>query len=407
MSIKYKSDMYKPLIIQHDYHILHSASGQIARTYWEGKDPSIYSPTIICEHRGDHFESRWPVYEIEDKGWIRHIGGLARELGFPDLCHIPDQRRFSWKPFVLKKVNELLKTEQFNYIRSISCPETSHLIALEIKKKTGLPWVAQFNDPWVENEAKVFKTNICRKIDADMERQVAENADVIIHSNHIMVENWIMRYGSEIARKMYIVPFSFNIPNLPTIGSHIRKDDKLIISHIGHLYGKRSALTLFDALCRLRERNKQAFDKVYVNFIGGLADKEIQYAEEKSLGSKVHFLGRIDPDKLEKYYQKSDIFLAIDMNVNRSPSYPSKLLLYHYYQKPIISITTPNSIIENDMQHSKHRFVYYGESDKLAEYLGNAVANYDSLMNFNREYWRDFTVENVTRINREILSNIL
>ena len=56
-----------------------------------------------------------------------------------------------WLPSALFKAQEVVKNEKPNVIYSTSPPITSHLIAMLLKKKTGLPWVADFRDPWTDN----------------------------------------------------------------------------------------------------------------------------------------------------------------------------------------------------------------------------------------------------------------
>lgn len=397
--------MYTPLLIDYDYQIIHSASGQIARVFWEQTHEFLSRPIIVCADYQDTLSSNNQLIKVKDRGWIRHIFGLCRELGLPDVCHIPDQRRFSWEPFV---VNEIKKRNcHFDYIHSISCPESSHLIALKIKQFSRKPWVAQFNDPWIGNEAKRFKTNYYPKVDAALERKVAENADLIIHSNRIMVEDWLERYGDIVRDKMVIFPFSFNIAQLPDVEEHHIRGEKLRVSHIGHLYGARSATPMLRALQRLKSDSPEIYKQIELVFIGSLPDADKVFVKENSLSDCVHFLGKMPPESLTKYYLESDVFLVIDMNVPRSPSYPSKLLMYHYYRRPILSIAPSDSIIEDDMQKSGHRCYTYEDIDGIEAYLKGAVVDYTSLQSFDYDYWRQFTVENVANLYHKELNKLL
>lgn len=395
--MKKLKNMYKAIIIDHDYNILHSASGQIARVFWEYNNQKDFAPTIICSKQNFGITGKCRMVEVEDRAWIRHIGGLFREFGFPDLCHIPDQRYFSWRPFVVRKIKELIKNEQFDYIHSISCPESSHSIALDIKRKTGLPWIAQFNDPWVENEAKAFKSNFFRKLDAKRERLVAENSDLIIHTNKIMEENWINRYGDQIKKKMIVLPLSFNIANLPAFPAKNEPNKNFTIYHIGQLYGQRSAKSFFNAMSILKKRHPEDYKNLNVNFIGGVPNSEKKYAIDCGVNDKVNFLGSLPPEKLETFYLSADLFLVIDMDIYRSPSFPSKLMMYHYFRRPIMSITTKGSIIEDDMLQSQHISFLFNEEEKMVDYLHNAINNYPSLLKFDHDYWKRYSVENVTK----------
>ena len=396
--------MYKALLIDYDYQIVHSASGQIARVFWEQPHEFLSRPIVVCSKQLSGLVSENQLIKVKDRGWIRHVLGLCREIGLPDVCHIPDQRRFSWEPFVVNAVKK--GGYRFDYIHSISCPESSHLTALKIKQLTGKPWVAQFNDPWIGNEAKRFTTKSFPKIDARQERAVAENADLIIHSNRIMTEDWLDRYGALVRDKMVIFPFSFNIAQLPNVVEHKGRGERLKISHIGHMYGARSASPILKALYYLKNYTPDVYHQIELSFIGSLPDDDKAYIEENGLSDCVRFLGKMPPESLTKFYLESDVFLVIDMNVPRSPSYPSKLLMYHYYRRPILSIAPSDSIIEDDMLKSGHHCFTYDDVTGIANYLNRAVEDYSSLESFDHNYWHQFTVENVANLYHQELKKL-
>lgn len=397
----------KPLVIDHDYRIINSASGQIARTFWQTQKVRKVKPTVVCSKTDFNVETKVDVIEIVDHPNIRHIGGVLRELGLPDFCHIPDQRRFSWKPFVLHNSDVCNAAKECDYIHSISCPESSHLIALALKKKYRKKWVAQFNDPWVGNEAKTFKIKKLERYDFSLEKVVAENADLIIHTNKIMMEDWVARYGSQILERMVEIPLSFNM-SLPSISEQsIDIEPKLHLYHIGHLYGARSARTLFEALYLLFSKKPYMRELIELNFIGGLSDTDVQKCNELGLNDCVHFLGTMRPEELDPFYRKADMFVVIDMNVERSPSFPSKLMLYHYYKKPILSITTKNSIIEEDMLRSGHSCFYYDQINELADFIDNAVSDRSLLYKFDHEYWKRYSVDGVATTYFNLIDKII
>lgn len=394
----------KVLLIDSNYQIQNNASGQISRVFWES-NADVFNPTIVCTKQYEVFKSNCRVISVPESTFIHNIGGLLRRIGLSDLCHIPDLKRFSWKPFVLRRINKELNLRDFNYIHSISCPESSHLIALELKKKTGLPWVAQFDDPWVENVNKKFKWGKLQKVDRHYEDLVAKNADIIIHSNKVIFKNWVQRYGVQLMQKASILPFSYNIPTLPRINDTIGRSGALKIFHIGNLYASRSAKSFFTAV--------KEFEKTYaetlpldITFIGSLPETEVSFVESLDLKSKVSFLGVLSPDSLNNYYEAADVFLVIDMNLAKSASWPSKLMLYHYFRKPILSITVKDSVIEDDMISSGHKHYYFDDIKGISDYLYTASTDYDSLLRFDHNYWKQFTVENVTNLYLDAIKNI-
>jgi hypothetical protein len=62
----------------------------------------------------------------------------------------PDQR-IGWLPFALARAVGLSRVLPIDVIYSTSGAITSHLIACVLKRVLGKPWVADFQDPWVQD----------------------------------------------------------------------------------------------------------------------------------------------------------------------------------------------------------------------------------------------------------------
>lgn len=63
-----------------------------------------------------------------------------------------------------------------------------------------------------------------------------------------------------------------------------------------------------------------------------------------------------------------------------------------------MSITTDDSIIEDDMRMSGHKSFLYGDAEGIASYLCQLLDGTVKADGFDRDYWRKFTVENVTEL---------
>ena len=154
--------MLKPLLILPGYKCAIGASGQIQRVFWESIDRQTISPTILCDKGDLDFASDNAIIVAKVKTWMATIPRIIRKMGFPDLCHLPDLKVYSWLPFAYRAGRKACKGNKFDYISSVSYPHSAHLVAYLLKKKTGLPWVAQFYDPWVEHTTLDYKSKIIK-----------------------------------------------------------------------------------------------------------------------------------------------------------------------------------------------------------------------------------------------------
>ncbi|NTW26696.1 MAG: glycosyltransferase family 4 protein, partial [Lentimicrobium sp.] len=60
---------------------------------------------------------------------------------------IPDARKFWIRPSI-SFLTRYLEKHPVDAIVSTGPPHSMHMIALGVKKRTGLPWLADFRDPW-------------------------------------------------------------------------------------------------------------------------------------------------------------------------------------------------------------------------------------------------------------------
>ena len=398
--------MIHPLLIEYDYKVINNASGQIVRAFWENIPEDEFSPTIICAEKESTFNSKWPLFEYKDYHFLTRAGHAMRKTCFPDLANQPDMYWLLWGHGVLRKIDDILENYNFDFIHSVSCPTAAHLVAMEIKKRTGLPWIAQFHDPWIGNPSRKFKTEFFRKRFEQMEYEIAKNADYIIHTNSVILDTWKKRYGSLVEGKIISLPLSFNTINLP---KQIEKDikRKIVLSHIGEIYYSRTLKDLVDAIYEIEQEDNTIPQKFQIQLIGRIKESEINYIHSRHLENMFDFVGVLPPDKLNEYYRNADAYLALDMQTPNSPCYPSKLMMYYYFRKPILGITTQGSIMEKDLDKSGHHCFYYGDVNNIKSYLLNLLEGKSNIYNFNKDYWKRFTVESAIEDYRKIVQKVL
>ena len=107
---------------------------------------------------------------------------------------IPDSRCFWIKPSV-NFLDKYLKKNSIDLIISTGPPHSMHLIALALKHKHNVKWIADFRDPWtyIEYFDKLPLLSFVRKKHKDLEKKVLKIADLILsvspswsHQLHIL-----------------------------------------------------------------------------------------------------------------------------------------------------------------------------------------------------------------------------
>jgi hypothetical protein len=118
----------------------------------------------------------------------------ARELfgirgRYPAFLGVPD-RYWTWYFAATRTAFALLSGGRFDAVYSTLPFPTAHLIGLAIKKKSGLPWVADFRDSWVDG----FLGPVRYRLAAWFERRVIRHADQVIMNTPVMRKYYLGRY---------------------------------------------------------------------------------------------------------------------------------------------------------------------------------------------------------------------
>jgi glycosyltransferase involved in cell wall biosynthesis len=94
---------------------------------------------------------------------------------------IPDPRR-GWNGYAYKKAKSLIMEEGIDTVLTTSPPHSSQLIGLQLKKKLGVRWIADFRDPWTDiyYYHNLGHSRFSAGLDQQLEKLVLNNADHVL-----------------------------------------------------------------------------------------------------------------------------------------------------------------------------------------------------------------------------------
>lgn len=131
------------------------------------------------------------------------IGGV-----YPGILEIPD-RYWPWIRTAYRKGLEILDSGEYSALYA-TYPIASALIAgWLLKRRTGLPLIVDFRDPWVE-ESMPF---VNRRIEGYLERKVISHADRVICNTPAMHASFIKRYPGVPPEKFVTITNGYDEPD--------------------------------------------------------------------------------------------------------------------------------------------------------------------------------------------------
>ena len=256
-----------------------------------------------------------------------------------DVMTIPD-KDVNWLPYALTTALKLNQREHFNVIYSTAPPFTGHLIAYLIKKVTGLPWVADFRDPWARApwKAELLNGTLRGRAAEKLEAKFVGAADRVILNTEWAARDFAKHYGATTAKKFVVIPNGFDPEDFVNMPMTVKNENKLVITHTGSLYRKRDPGHFFEALGKLLAGGEIKADEIELRFVGGIAPElyqSFQYAE--ALQRVLKIIPPVAHREALAYQAGSDVLLILQPGT--SISIPGKIFEYIAMRKKILALT--------------------------------------------------------------------
>ena len=256
-----------------------------------------------------------------------------------DVMTIPD-KDVNWLPYALNAALQLQRRERFDVIYSTAPPFTGHLIAHLVKKFTGLPWVADFRDPWARApwKAELMDGTIRGRAAELLEAKFVHAADRVILNTEWAHRDFTEFYGATMAQKFNVIPNGFDPEDFSSAQFPSKKNNKLVMTHTGSLYRKRDPGNFFDALGKLLANGQIKTEEIELRFVGGIAPelyRSFQYAD--ALQHVLQVMPLVSHREALAFQAESDVLLILQPGTG--VSIPGKIFEYIAMRKKIFALT--------------------------------------------------------------------
>ncbi|MCD4680879.1 MAG: glycosyltransferase family 4 protein [Bacteroidales bacterium] len=295
-------------------------------------------------------ETKKPRFSENIAVWIR--GNLF----------IPDARKFWIKPSIKYLVKYLAKNP-VNAIVSTGPPHSMHMIALGIKKKLSIPWLADFRDPWTNidfyHELKL--TSWADSIHKRMENKVLRLADKVVSVSW----NWASDFEKITKRKIDVVTNGFDESDFENLNKNL--SEKFSIVHIGAMNKDRNPINLWKVLSSLIENKPGLKNDIEILLIGKNDFSVLESIKENNLESYLKTINYLPHNEVVDYTSNAQLLLlALNNTPNVMGIIPGKIFEYLASKRPILCLGSVNGdsarII---MKTQSGKVVDFNDTDKL------------------------------------------
>ncbi len=248
---------------------------------------------------------------------------------------IPDARRFWIRPSV-RYLKNYLHSEKIDVIITTGPPQSLHLIGYHLHKKTGIPWVADFRDPWtsIDFYHDLSLTSWADKRHHMLESKVLRTASHVIAIGPNMKEEFL-QIG---ARNITVITNGFDEGDLKDIKpSGAAK--KFTVTHLGTLSASRNAPSFWKALSGKVSEDPQFARMLAIKLFGSLDHTVLKDLEAYRLMPYMAGTGFIPHEEALVTLSESHLLLLlINKSVNAKGVITGKFFEYLVTGRPVLLI---------------------------------------------------------------------
>jgi glycosyltransferase involved in cell wall biosynthesis len=290
----------------------------------------------------------YPLFEPRKREWV-----------FPALRHL-----------------KRLRLEKFDAILTCSKPDSNHLIGLELKRRTNIPWIAYLSDPWVDMPWQNYPSKRIAAYHLALETKVMTATDHILFTSEETQTLVMSKYPPQFRAKSGVLPHCF-VPEWygGNPASESPADGPVRILHTGHFYGARTPRPIFRAAARLKSEEPMA-GKLKIVMYGGMAEEDQRFISESSLSDIVEIHGTIPYLASLEQMRSADYLLLVEAPpklLTGSVFLPSKLVDYLGTGKPILGITPLHGTSARVLAETGHAACDVEDSEGIYHLLKQAA----------------------------------
>ena len=330
--------------------------------------------------------------------WIR--GNLFR----------PDPRCLWIGPSV-RYLKKYLEENPVDLIVSTGPPQSMHMIGLKLAKETGLPWIADFRDPWT----KIFyfkhlsMTRATERWHHRMERKVLENATAVVAVSPLVQQEFqaMTQTPVELITNGYD---DCDFPHGKDKGAEGGPDKDFTITHTGLFAADGNPTVLWDVLSEKCSKDENFRKHLKIKLVGKTDIQIIKSLEDAGLKANLIDMG-YQPHNIAIEEQRTASLLILPLR--KEPEYkavlPGKLFEYLASWRPVLGIGQPDGAMSMILNTTKTGVVLdWNDKTSIGRFIDLCWSNHlKGNLTVEDADISQFTRRNLTRRMAELFENII
>lgn len=301
------------------------------------------------------------ILNREKMGWKDLIFTWVRQNVF-----LPDAR-VGWVPFAVKMGKEILKKEKPDLIFSSSPPHSLQLAASRLARYSGLPWVADFRDPWTDAfwDKGLRRSTWAADRNQQMEQDILSSASAVTTVSKGFLD--LLTKGRTVNSQ--ILPNGYDGADFQ---STKQPGEKFRFVYAGHIAASQNPQNFFEALALLPEEIRTMLD---IHFFGKFDQIVPATLQKMQLTDLVHLHPYISHTEAVQKIIHADVLLLLIPKVHGKGILTGKVYEYLATGNFILGIGAEDHEA-SDLLHACNAGEMYGYDADLLPVILSLVDNW-------------------------------
>ena len=258
------------------------------------------------------------------QGFLRNTAGW---LAVPDPY-------VGWVPFAARAVARALNNR--SVLMTTSSPDSAHLVGLRLKGR-GVPWVADFRDPWLRRMSYSPATSLHRRVHEMLESRVVRGAARIIVTSETTRSDFLARYNWLEASRIVCIPNGYDEEDFPDPAPPA--GERFVVLHLGQLNPERRIPPLLDHLEAFLGVRPEARTQTTLEIVGPHYREDELVVQRRGLAGLVRFESALPHREAILRLLRARVLVLMEQESERGGLIlPGKVFEYLRAHRPILGL---------------------------------------------------------------------
>ncbi len=289
-----------------------------------------------------------------------------------------------WALRIVPLARRIIEQEQIDVVFTTVPPWSALIAGAQLRRLTGRPWVADFRDPWTDNEFTYDPSPLRRRVDEMLERRLLDRADTVIAVTPPLLDG-LRRRTRQKDRSFVLLPNGWDrddFPDLPRVCAGLPPpasvDGRIVLLHPGSAY-QGEPLPLLWGLERLAAAGDVDLARLCFHFIGAVHPADRLIIER----SPYRHCFRFDPQRVPhtqalRLMQEAHVLLLLLRKGRGAAS--GKLFEYLVAGRPVLASGAVNGVAGQIVRRCGVGCVVEPDDiDGMAQMLRSVITDYAHL----------------------------